>query len=533
MIKIVIFGGGVGGCTVAHELSKFPQYDISIYERKKVIGGLARSSRDPDLCATEYCWRVYFSFYKNLFKTMSEIPLIENSQKSVIDNLTGCHHTSIADRKFTTGDKIIGLKNIISGITACDARLDELDDLTWYKALDATGDSHLFRAIGPWLGADRYGCSYKSVIKVGFEMDIFPHVYAKNTKNYISTKPTSEAWFVHWEQHLIKSGVKINYETELDSVQVANGKIVSAVVKGKVNKVNNILKADYYVFALPVEVLDTIVNETQGLQVGEFLNINKLRNRCLHMQLSFQLYFNKSISIGRDVTGENNSFLLVDSPWDIIVLQYDKIYTPDVMLCHKIDGVKGGWSVAACTAYIPGVIFGKPFNKCNYGEIIIELWAQMYQSQELQKLVYENNGFYLEPSLVIKWSPMWPTYKFDERDQKLKTAEPKFTNNAGTWKLRPSYRTPIQNLFISTAYVRETIDIFSTEAANIAGKYVASSISNSPKPTMVPRPVLLSPFRAADSVFYKLGLPNWSPWFFLILIILLIILLGYGIKKIF
>jgi uncharacterized protein with NAD-binding domain and iron-sulfur cluster len=62
MKKIAIFGAGISGLTIAHKLSNLPkfktQYEISIYETNPVIGGLARSSRSDDDCATEYCWRV-------------------------------------------------------------------------------------------------------------------------------------------------------------------------------------------------------------------------------------------------------------------------------------------------------------------------------------------------------------------------------------------------------------------------------------------------------------------------------------------
>jgi len=268
---------------------------------------------------------------------------------------------------------------------------------------------------------------------------------------------------------------------------------------------------------------------------------------ALHMQLSFQVYFNRSISLGKEGSYdystkkkiEINSFLIADSPWDIIVLQYDKIY--DTKLCKNIPGARGGWSVAACTAYIPGIIFGKPFNKCNYDEIIIELWAQMYRSKSLQECVMKNNGCRLEKSLIVKWSPMWPTYKFDDTTQTLTTEEPKFTNNAGTYTLRPSFKTHIDNLFIATAYVKETIDIFSMEAASIAGKYVAHAISEidrfniritAPLPVMVDRPMLLVPFRALDSISYKLGLPNISILIIIVIVIIIILFLWSKLKKV-
>lgn len=402
MKNIAIFGGGVGGCTVAHELSKFPHYDINIYEKKYEIGGLARSSRDPDFCATEYCWRVYFSFYNNVFKIMSEIPLLEDQNKTVLNNLTKCSNTNISDKKISLNDNFIALKSILNGMTSCDDRLNELDNLTWWDALGGSSDSHLFRAIGPWLGADRYHYSYKSVIKVGFELDIFPALFNSEVKNYITTKPTSEAWFNHWKVHLEKSGVKINFGTILNSVQIVNNRIISCTVLDDKNKEKKVV-ADYYVFAVPVEVLDIIVRHTPKLQRDSFLNIAKLKDMSLHMQLSFQLYFDRSISLGKNGGLNNNSFIIVDSPWDIIVLQYDKIYE-DTKLCGKIPDARGGWSVAACTAYIPGIVFNKPMNLCTYDEIIVELWEQMYTSPELQNIIKKNNGYYMEPHMIVKWS---------------------------------------------------------------------------------------------------------------------------------
>ena len=78
--RVAIFGAGVDGLTVAHELAKFPNaYEITVYEKHAVAGGLARSGRDAQGCATEYCWRVFFGFYKHLFEVLREIPTSEGT----------------------------------------------------------------------------------------------------------------------------------------------------------------------------------------------------------------------------------------------------------------------------------------------------------------------------------------------------------------------------------------------------------------------------------------------------------------------
>jgi len=516
--KVIIFGAGVGGLTVAHQLAKCTgEYDITIFEKKDTVGGLARSSRDHDGCATEYCWRVFFGFYDNLLGIMNEIP---TSTGKTIDNLTEYKHKNITDKKLTFNDKFVLYRNAMNGLTSCDKRMESLDDLTWWNALKTTNSSHLFREIGGWLGMDRYKGSFRSVIKVGIEMQILEGMFNSKYKDFVTTKPTSEALFNWWVADLKCKGVKFEMNTKLDSVQVDQSTIASATVNNGINF--NTVKADYYVFAIPIEELAKIVQTIPILykSIGE--DILKLRDTCLHIQLSFQLYFSVPISLGG-----KNAFLHVDSPWDIIVLSYDNIYQY-TEICIGNSEIKGGWSVAACTAYIPGIIYGKPMLECSYDEIIEELWAQLFNSKELTKIISDNNQFKFSKELVVKWAPLWPSYN-DANG--LKTVEPKFTNNAGSYALRPSFRTEINNLFISTAYIKETIDIFSMEAACIAGKKVSNSITNGKTSTgtIRRRPILFAPFRALDYVAHSMGFPLWL---FITLFFILIGILIYILKNV-
>lgn len=520
--KIVIFGAGVGGLTTAHELSKYPdEYHIEIYEIKNEIGGLARSTRDMDGCATEYCWRVYFNFYHNLFKIFSEIPLIINENKTILDNLDTYKHINIIDHPISFYENVIAGYKILEGLCSCDARLNDLDELTWWEALQNIGSSNLYREIGGWLGMDRYKGSYKSVIKVGMEMQILPSRTTSNYSDWITIEPTSEAWFDHWENLLKKRGVIFHMNTGLKSVNISDG-----IIKSTLTSNGKLVEADYYILSIPVEAIDKIIDNVPQMNIGTFKYIKLLTNTCLHTQLSFQVYFNCPISLGlTNKNMNNNAFLVVESPWDLIILSYDKAYDlSKTKLCYNIPNVRGGWSIAACTAYIPGIIYHKPMLECSYEEIIKEIWAQLIRSEQLQKLIKKYNGFELTNELIVKWSPLWST--FDSKNDILITSEPKFTNNAGSWKLRPSYKTPFSNMFIATGYVKESIDIFSMEAACMAGKMVAYDISNqkTSKPYFQQRPLLFSPFREIDNTLYKLKLPNVMVVLIIIMIIIIIMM---------
>ncbi len=520
MKTITIIGGGIGGLTVAHELSKYNEYNISIFERNNDIGGLARSKRDENGCATEYCWRVFFGFYDNLFKTFGEI---KDNNQSILNYLTPYKHLNINDTPESKKDYIYSVLFILYGLTSCDKRLDKLDELSWWDALHILPNTSVLRSIGPWLGMDRYKGSYKSVIKVGTEMQIIKSKTDTKYIDYITTRPTSETLFDPWKKHLEKNKVQINLNTVLQSIKIKDNEITEIEVYDNNTKTIKKIKSDYYVFNLPVEILDQFIDKTPELNYGDFKNIKELKNNCLHHQLSFQVFFNESISLK-----EYNAFLLVDSPWDLIILSYDKVYN-GVNICDNIPNAKGAWSVAVCTSYIPGIKIKKPFDKCTYEEIITEIWAQLTNSKKLNKIVKENNNFELNDKLIIKWSKMWDTW-FLNKEGNIQTTEPKFTNNKGSWKIRPSYKTHIKNLYLSTAYIKETIDIFSMEAANIAGKRVANDINNNVlKPTIRERPTIFKIFRQIDQIFYNIGLPNINiPLIVLIIIVIIYIL----IKKI-
>ena len=70
---INIFGAGLSGLTIALELVQ-KGFDVSVYEKNNIAGGMARSVRTKDNVPTEHSWRGYGPFYYNLFDVMKRIP---------------------------------------------------------------------------------------------------------------------------------------------------------------------------------------------------------------------------------------------------------------------------------------------------------------------------------------------------------------------------------------------------------------------------------------------------------------------------
>jgi uncharacterized protein with NAD-binding domain and iron-sulfur cluster len=607
-IKVVILGAGIGGLTVAHELIKNKEkYQVEIFERNSEIGGLARSSRDKDGCATEYSWRVFFGFYKNLFKIFSEIPLAAPATASanngcnnvtaskgknngnnfstapspqpgiitntVLDNLTPHSSVMVSSSKLMTlKDILISGKVIANGFTSCDQRLDKMDNISWYDSLKGTREFNALREVGPWFGLDRKKSSEKATL-FGIEQTALA-TFVDGKKNYVTDQPTSEAIFGHWHQWLVSQGVKIHLNSEVVQIVKDQGMGDCQAQRGSEKvvgaKVTNIdknhvdsgtggrsqwIEADYFVLALPIEVLSTLAVKNNLFSDIDTYKLNWLAENCLHIQATFQVYFDRPISFSSPSLikedKKHNSVLLTDSAWDIILESYDQAYDLEkTKLCYeKVDGkvARGGWSVAVCNAYRKGRLIKKIFQHCTFSEMQQEIWNQIMSCTKLQKLIEKYNNFTLDRSMIVHWSPLWSDFYIttvpdangmngEEIKSQLHMREPKFTNNVGSGEMRPSFITSIPNTFIATAFIKETLDIFSMEGASCAGVRVANAIKNQSssldnsfnstftKVEELERPSLLAPLRKIDQLFYNHGLGNPVP--IMLMIILVLILLG-------
>jgi uncharacterized protein with NAD-binding domain and iron-sulfur cluster len=75
---VSIFGGGIAGMTVAHELVE-KGFDVIVYEKDDSLGGMAKSKRNNTI-PSEHSWRGYAKFYYNALEILKRIP-IKNSCK--------------------------------------------------------------------------------------------------------------------------------------------------------------------------------------------------------------------------------------------------------------------------------------------------------------------------------------------------------------------------------------------------------------------------------------------------------------------
>jgi len=79
-MEINIYGAGITGLTLAHELVN-KGYNINIYEKDTIIGGMARSTRTNLNVPSEHSWRGYGPFYNNVYDILKQIPIDEICNK--------------------------------------------------------------------------------------------------------------------------------------------------------------------------------------------------------------------------------------------------------------------------------------------------------------------------------------------------------------------------------------------------------------------------------------------------------------------
>ena len=100
-MKVNIYGCGLSGLTVAHELVE-KGFQVEIFEKAPIGGGMARSFRYKNGVPTEHSWRGYGPFYKNVFDIMKRIPVKETCPRDDF----GTYYSIEEVKKHTTKDSL-------------------------------------------------------------------------------------------------------------------------------------------------------------------------------------------------------------------------------------------------------------------------------------------------------------------------------------------------------------------------------------------------------------------------------------------
>ncbi len=305
--------------------------------------------------------------------------------------------------------------------------------------------------------------------------------------------PTSDVWIDPWTDYLRKLGVEFHPGTRVTAIET-DGARVTGVTAGSGPRV----EADYYLAALPVEVMASLLTEELKRAAPSIANLDKLQTRWMN---GIQFY------LSRDVPVVNGHAIYLDSPWALTSISQRQFWT-NVDFSELGNGaVQGILSADISEWEAPGVVYGKPARECTAPQIQEEVWTQLKQH------LNAGGATTLNDANLLSWF-LDPDIEFPNPGTAA-NAEPLLINIAGSLQYRPEAQVDLENLFLASDYVRTYTDIACMEAANEAARravncVLAASGSAASPAQLWPfeEPAFLKPLQEVDRIRFGLGLPH-------------------------
>jgi 15-cis-phytoene desaturase len=531
--RVVILGGGVGGLSAAHELIE-RGFAVSVCERRDVFGGKARSIPVPNTgqggrkdLPGEHGFRFFPGFYRHLPDTMKRIPYA--GRNSVFENLVEARRIHVARARQapiiltarvpqTIDDWVVAIHDVFKGIgvadeevrffaermfvlmTSCRERMDtEYERIQWWTFIDAANHSAAYQILlGKGLTRSLVAVRAQEASTRTAGTTLAQLLYGMLTVSgfdRLLNGPTTDVWLTPWVAYLSQRGVDFQSGTTIQALH-ASGEGISSVT-AETNGQSRELTADYYISALPVEVMTTLVDDAMKSLAPSLANLDKLRTAWMN---GIQFY------LAEDVPLEFGHSLYADSPWALTSISQRQFWN-QVNLAESGDGKVGGiLSVAISDWETPGILYGKPATECSAEEIEQEVWAQIKQHVNVggAEVLRDDNllRWFLDPDVVIP-NPRGVTVNL----------EPLMINISSSLQLRPEASTEIPNLFLASDYVKTNTDVACMEAANEAARRAVNALLDQEESTAarvavwsLKVPEILQPFIDYDRLRFLLGL---------------------------
>ena len=489
--KVLVFGGGISGLTVAHECIR-QGFEVHVYEKKPHCGGKAFGLKNEDGLHIEHSIRVYGASYHHLFQTLRDIPIANG--KSVFDNLTalpGIMLNSWQDasrnrllpttyatsklRKLLVLMKILRSWQIKSGETIqfirlaldfairCDDRKAGLyrgKSFAEYARLDAYSQpfQHFLTSFLDIAVAAKPYASAEVILPLLNRM-MFPLPVAGISSNMnVMNGPTNERFIDPWVAHLKALGVQFHMNSSLDEIVIDADRVTQVLV----NKTQS-AEADAFVLALPYQHVNRLLTE---------LHLPKKQHH--EWSFSYQFYL-------RDIPPElliNQTFTLVlDSPWKLIYLvEAEPLWTT---VDFRPD-VRAILSVTLSNVHTPGLLTHKPLHQCTDDEVKAELLHQIgfaYPELILEARRDATVAYLPETDYQQRQEEFagWDSFPPNAQGYRWLTESTLFIPEA-TDDSVISVETSLPNLFLAGEFVYTSYRIPTMEQANESGKLCAASV---------------------------------------------------------
>ena len=521
-------GGGISGMSAAHELIE-RGFEVIVLEKKENLpGGKARSipisgtaSGGRKLLPGEHGFRFFPGFYKHVTDTMKRIPSNYNNSNSVYDQLVESPNILIVRKGFipiqipsrfpkslnelksiintlfhtSTGlekgeSKLISLK-LWQLMTSCKERKDNIyEKLSWWEFTEASNHSNNYCELfvdgltRTLVAAKAEVCNTRTNGNVLLQL-IFQYVNNQIANDRILNGPTNDVWLFPWLEYLTKAGVNYYFNSEVLSLETNRKQItgVWAIVSGQ--KTKQLLSADYYICALPVERAAFLFNNKEILDMDKNLsNVITLSQDVAWMNgIQFYLEFDIEINKGH--------IIFADTPWALTAISQAQFWRSiDLEREYGHGDIRGIVSVDVSDWDKNGIIYNKPARDCTKKEVIAEVWEQLKNSLNTNdRIVLSDTNLkmvFLDDSIIFNheiFSFHTPSDNMAMNEMSKygsnvisENDEPLLVNKINTWHLRNESRTLIPNLFLASDYVKTNTDLATMEGANEAARRAVNDI---------------------------------------------------------
>jgi uncharacterized protein with NAD-binding domain and iron-sulfur cluster len=529
---VAILGGGVAGLSAAHELAErgFP---VRVYERKAMLGGKARSLAVPgsggdgrmDLPG-EHGFRFFPGFYKHVTDTMRRTPygehgstfdnlavatrmLLAREGKTEITWLARCPATlddfrALLVELFTPfgvppDELAYFISRVIVVATSCaERRLREYETITWWDFIAAARMSKTYQTTlgqGMTRSLVAMRAEESSTRTVGtIQLQLLNGLISPNQVfDRLLAGPTNDVWIHPWTQYLQKLGVEFQTGARVVEIQTDGKRVTGAKLEN-----GTLVTADFYLAAMPVEVMAGLMTDDLKRAAPSLANLEKLKTRWMN---GIQFY------LAQDVAVVNGHAIFLDSPWALTSISQRQFWK-NVDLSQYGDGkVRGILSVDISDWETPGVVFGKSARECTAEEIKEEVWTQ------LKRHLNDTGETPIQDSNLLAWF-LDPDIEFPNPGSAT-NAEPLLINTVGSLQYRPEAQVELRNFFAASDYVKTYTDIACMEAANEAARRAVNCLlavagSNAQPAQLWPleEAAFLKPLQEIDRIRFALGLPH-------------------------
>jgi uncharacterized protein with NAD-binding domain and iron-sulfur cluster len=535
---VIVLGGGVGGMSAAHELAE-RDFEVTVYETRPIPGGKARSMPVPgsgtggrrDLPG-EHGFRFFPGFYRHLPDTMKRIPFA-GQDGGVFANLEPASRVQLArsggaeiispahfpsslrdldlafqslfayatDLGIAPAEQLHFADRLLLLLTSCERRrFAEYENQSWWT----------------FAGAAKRSASYQKFLADGLTRTLVAakaREMSARTGGYILLQllfdlaqpggqadrvlngPTNDVWIDPWLTHLQVLGVDYRSEHQVQAIHCRQGRVTGVTVVAGGHALEK--TADFYVAALPVEVMRLVATDELKLAEPRLAGLHRLRTRWMN---GLMFYLDRDVRLVRGHT------IYIDSPWALTSISQAQFWR-DFDLERMGDGrVEGILSVDVSDWEREGITHRKQAMYCSKEEVREEVWGQL-------KAGLNDAGIdVLEDANVLAWF-LDPSIVYPNPNRAA-NLEPLLINTVGSWPDRPNAVTRVANLFLASDYVRTYTDLATMEGANEAARRAVNGIlqatgSNAPRCGVwrLREPAIFAPARAIDRIRFELGRP--------------------------